>query len=382
MAQKRADRPETSPEILKIPVDDLHFDYQNPRVVQSGLDEADGEDALLEFLWREMAVDEIALSIAENGFFHHEPLFVVREDGKLVVLEGNRRLAAVKLLRNPELRRRVGATDLPTAPKTIIESLSDLPVIRCKREEVWQYIGFKHVNGPQAWQSYSKAYYIARVHNKLNVPLDKISRQIGDRHATVLRLYRGWMTLEQAEKTGVFDRADRWKKHFSFSHLYTGLDYPGIQKFLGLTPARIDRPNPVPKDKVANLGHLCEWLFGSKPRNKPPVVQTQNPDLKILDEVLQSKGGTTALLQGLPLQTSQDISKGDDLLFAEALQAGKLSLQKARGTLLTGYKGELGFFETAQGISELSTRILTEMEEIRRSSLRKKVKRRTRGGSR
>ena len=33
-----------------------------------------------------------------SGYWEHEKLFAAREKGKLVVIEGNRRLAAVKLL--------------------------------------------------------------------------------------------------------------------------------------------------------------------------------------------------------------------------------------------------------------------------------------------
>lgn len=356
------------------PVTDLHFDFKNPRIVQTGIVEQDGEEALIETLWREMAVDEIAMSIAENGFFRHEPLFAAMEGGKLVVVEGNRRLAAVKLLKSPKLRQQVGATDLPRAGPAVLRSLSKLPVIRQSRKSIWQYVGFKHVNGPQVWQSYSKAYYIARVHDKFSVSLEQIANQIGDRHTTVMRLYRGWMALEQAENEGVFDREDRWKKHFSFSHLYTGLDYPGIQAFLGLKPDRSYKPNPVPKSKVANLGRLCEWLFGSKSQNKQPLVQSQNPDLKVLNEVLQDEAGLTALKQGLPLGTSHDISKGDAQLFSSAVQTAKLSLQKARGTVLTGYAGEVGPMQTAEDISELSRALLHEMAHIQSTSSKRKSK--------
>jgi hypothetical protein len=47
-------------------------------------------------------VYELAKSIAFNNFFPSEPLVVVREDRKLMVIEGNRRLAACKLLLSPE----------------------------------------------------------------------------------------------------------------------------------------------------------------------------------------------------------------------------------------------------------------------------------------
>jgi hypothetical protein len=81
-----------------------------------------------------------------------------------------------------------------------------LPVILCKRDDVWAYLGFKHINGPQAWESFPKATYIAWVHNKLGISLEQIASHIGDKHSTVARLYDGLMVLEQSEKARVFDR--------------------------------------------------------------------------------------------------------------------------------------------------------------------------------
>ena len=60
-----------------------------------------------------MAVAEVAMSIAWNGYFQHEPLFVEKTSrGDMVVIEGNRRLAAVKLLLDADLRKAVGAAPL------------------------------------------------------------------------------------------------------------------------------------------------------------------------------------------------------------------------------------------------------------------------------
>jgi len=289
-----------------------------------------------------------------------------------VVVEGNRRLAAVRLLVDAELRREVGATDLPSITPAAKRALDTLPVVKCNRSDIWQYVGFKHVNGPQQWQSYSKARYIAWVHNDLNVPLDTIAQQIGDQHATVQRLYRAWMVLEQAEKKGVFARDDRWKKHFSFSHLYTGLDYPGIHRFLGLSKEKsFDTRSPVTARHIEDLGELCEWLYGSKSKQKRPVVESQNPDLRILDEVLVTKDGTAALRRGLPLAVARDIGKGDTQLFREALVAAKQSLQEARGKLLTGYDGEPDLLRMAQEIVELADSIQREMSEVRSDRQRK-----------
>jgi len=350
---------------------DLYFDSKNPRLVEAGAPESQKE--ILRVLWREFAVDEIALSIAANGYFPYEPLFVTKEDGKLVVVEGNRRLAAVRLLVDADLRREIGATDLPTISAAAKKALDTLPAVTCSRSEIWQYVGFKHVNGPQQWQSYSKARYIAWVHNELKVPLDDIAEQIGDQHSTVKRLYRAWMVLEQAEKEGVFSKEDRSKRHFSFSHLYTGLDYPGIQTFLGLSKEKsFDSKSPVPASKKENLGQLCGWLYGSKAKQQKPVVESQNPDLRILDEVLTSKDGTAALRRGLPLRVARDIGKGDEQLFREALIAAKQALQEARGKLLTGYEGEADLLRLAKEIVELAESIRSEMTKVPASSAKRR----------
>jgi hypothetical protein len=344
----------------------LLLDGQNPRFY--GQDGSSDQQSLLLTLWRDFAVDEIALSIAANGYFAYEPLFAAREDGNYVVVEGNRRLAAVKLLRHPELRRMVGAKELPKLSAKAVRELGQVPVIVTSRERVWQYVGFKHVNGPQPWQSSSKAKYIAWVHNDLGVSLQDIARRIGDQHATVKRLYRGLMVLQQAE--AVFDPEDRAKSHFSFSHLYTGLDYPGIRRFIGLTEARDFTARPITRAKVPALGELCVWLYGSKSRKVVPLVQSQNPDLRKLDEVLQSPDGTAALRQGLPLNVSLDISRGDERLFREALVGARRTLQEARGKLLTGYAGEPDLLQSAEQISELVESMVEEMQRIRRQRRR------------
>ncbi len=144
-------------------------------------------------------------------------MFAIQEKkGRYIVVEGNRRLAAVKLLVSSDLRKSVNIKGIPKAPKTARNKLKELPVVIIDREGVWRYVGFKHINGARPWGSYSKAEFIARVYNNHGVPLDKIARQIGNYHSTVKRLYWGLMVINQAEKTNVFDREDRWAKRLFF----------------------------------------------------------------------------------------------------------------------------------------------------------------------
>lgn len=344
-------------------LDKLLLDAKNPRLAELGIPETASPFDLLKALWDEMAVEEVAMSIAYSGYFEHEPLFVEENgDGKYVVIEGNRRLAAVRLLVDPALRQRVKATRLPTIDGAAIEKLKKLPVIVTTREESWRYLGFKHVNGPATWGSYAKAQYIAFVHNNYNVPLDDIAAQIGDGNSTVLRMYRGLMIVEQAEKAKVFARADIAKNKFSFNYIYTGMDYPGIVGFLGLRTKGTTPEKPVPTSKLKNLGDLMLWLYGRDSSDTPSLIRSQNPDLKTLDTVLLTESGVKALKDGLPLTVAHDISQGDERLFRQALQQAKQALQKALGTLTTGYKSsESDMLQIADDIESLAHDLIEAM---------------------
>ena len=223
----------------------LFLDTVNPRLAEYALGDVPTQAELLRILWEKMAVDELAMSIASSGYFEHEPVFIVNENDKDVVIEGNRRLAAVKILLDDNLRRRLKINDLPSLSKELREQLQTLPVIRTDRESIWQYIGFKHVNGPAKWGSYAKAQYIAEVKKKFKIPLATIADQIGDRNRTVQRLYRAMMVIRQAEDSKVFHRENRFKSSFSFSHLYTGLDYDGFKRFLNMLCAGVIEVFPV-----------------------------------------------------------------------------------------------------------------------------------------
>ncbi len=373
-AQKATHSRGHTAEYERVPLKDLYLDSANPRLVEYVEDTHPTQDELLRVLWQQMAVDELAMSIAASGYFDYEPLFVAEEGRKLVVIEGNRRLAAVKLLLDEESRKTLRATDLPPITPSRARQLAELPVIRTTRKDAWQYLGFKHVNGPAKWDSYAKAQYIAQVRDEFEIPLDEIAEQIGDKHRTVQRLYRALMVVEQAETKGVFRRDNRHKGHFSFSHLYIGLDYEGISSFIKLRDESDESSEPVPPRRIKALGELCTWLFGDKSLDLPPKVESQNPHLRQLNEVLRSEEATASLRAGLPLSSALEVSYGDERVFHNALIQAKDALQKARGTLSTGYHGEDELLRLGNTIIELANDLVDEME--RKKTPRRKRRRR------
>lgn len=367
MAAKKATKKSTTRrpddgQVTFLSPDLLDFDFENPRLSQSTLTGSEDESEIIRFLWKEMNVVELALSIAAWGYFEHEPLFAIKNHSRYTVIEGNRRLAAVKILRSPKLRTEL-RTDLPKLTAAISANLVELPVVVTTRKKVWQHIGFKHVNGPKPWGAVAKAEYIARCVNEFKVPLDDIPKLIGDTHSTVLRLYRGLMVLQQAKNEGLYDIDDRTTKRLFFSHLYTGLGYPGFQEFLGLKEANYS-PKPVKARYKKKLGQLCVWLFGSTEQGKQPLIKSQNPDLRRLDEALQTERGRDALTAGLPLDLAYDASIGDDRRFREALIQAKVHMEQAFGKVHTGFDIKSDQLQTAKSILSLADSLVDAMAAL------------------
>jgi hypothetical protein len=356
---------------------DLLLDPENPRIIELGLGDNPKQPDILKALWEKMAVAEVAMSIAWNGYFEHEPLFIEEEKKQLIVIEGNRRLAAVKLLLDADLRKRVGATDLPEIDRINPARRAELEFLPGKlttRKDLWRYLGFKHVNGPATWGAYAKAQYVAKVHNEYKIPLEAIAQQIGDYNNTVERQYHGLMVVEQAEKAGVFNRTNvKRKKGFEFSHIYEGLSREGIQKYLGLTRESRSKRDPVPKANLKKLGELLEWMYGNSAKNIEPIMRTQAKDLEVLSSVLLSKEGVAALRTGLSLELARDAALGDAQLFKQSLSQCKSSLQDAVGLVTTGFDPieDKASFSVAQDIDELAGSLVDAMQSKRRKSKRR-----------
>lgn len=86
----------------KVNVAELNLDLQNPRVPKHVKDHNDiGQ--IRNYLLEKEDVLRIARSIANNGYHRSAVAIVCKENDKLIVLDGNRRLAACQLLIDPKL---------------------------------------------------------------------------------------------------------------------------------------------------------------------------------------------------------------------------------------------------------------------------------------
>lgn len=158
--------------ITRVPVDRLRLDRESPRLAGEAAEAAEASDAgIVARLHRSTGLDDLLLSFSANGYLDIEPLVVMAgrdgDESGLIVLEGNRRLATLRLLREPDLARRIASAEnlrisVPTVDDSLRATFDQVSVYRVAgRERARAFIGFKHMNGPTKWDAYRKARFAA-----------------------------------------------------------------------------------------------------------------------------------------------------------------------------------------------------------------------------
>jgi hypothetical protein len=277
-------------EIKYASVNDLMLDPMNPRLGRSNT-RPDLSQAKIMDLMKDWTLDELAVSFIDSGFWPQEALLVIKERlyGRpaLVVVEGNRRLAALKFL-----NQAVHGDNVDKKWRELVEEkrpakrlFDRVPYFEIdSRKDVEAFLGFRHVTGIKEWKPAEKAEYIAKLVEE-GMQYQEVMRKIGSKTATVRQNYISYRLLLQME-----DQDNISIKHVEdkFSVLFLSLRTDGVQKFLDIDiRAEPDAARrPVPKDHLKNLEKFALWLFGDDKR--PPVVK----DSRQVDDfgrILESK---------------------------------------------------------------------------------------------
>lgn len=145
-----------------ISVASLHLDSKNPRLGRETLSRAPRE--IIQYLFEHDKAVDVAESIASRGYFPNEPLLAVKEDNRYVVVEGNRRLAALKALREPGLLEGSLERKVERLSRRIIDlqPIAKVPVtIAPNRRATDRQIAGRHIGTPVlAWQAENRASFI------------------------------------------------------------------------------------------------------------------------------------------------------------------------------------------------------------------------------
>lgn len=293
-----------------VPVDSLEYDPENPRLPSS----IDGrvESDVINWMLTDASIIELMGSIGEKGFFPAEPLLVVPDKSnseKYIVIEGNRRLTAVKLLlRHSLAKKRV------VSIKQIIKDAKikpkELPVIIFKkREDILDYLGFKHITGVKPWSALAKAKYLKDLQKSYkDLPpseqYKRLAKAIGSRADYVKDLLTTYPVYQKIEEKDFFDIDNLDENNIDFGVYYNALKYPNISKFIGVD---VEKKNPTRSINIDNLEKLTRWVSEKDSSKSTRLGESRN--LTKLNDVL---GNAEALNQFEKGRSLEDASKYTD----------------------------------------------------------------------
>jgi hypothetical protein len=294
-----------------LPLDRLRLDPQNPRLPR-GVRGTDDQVALATFIARKYNAIEIARSVATNGFFESEPLIAVKEGSLWRVVEGNRRLTALKGLADANVRRSFtsGSKEWERLAKR-----ADMPthfpvVVTASEDEIWPILGYRHISGIEPWDPYAKAQFIvSRV--DADVSWERVAIIVGESETSVRSHYRNFMINEQARDD--FD-IDSTEVEGQFGTFTRAMGSVPIRAFIK-APAPGDvhpKAKPLPSSKRAQTKELLSWVFGVDGRD--PVID-ESRQLTELALVLADEKSTDVLRSTRDLIEAYLVSPGqrDDL---------------------------------------------------------------------
>ena len=227
-------------EIRRIPVDKLLLDSKNPRLPERL--RGGSQSQILNYLHAQGVLEELAQSYLDNGFFQHEPLIVVRRDEEsYIVVEGNRRLSALKILHGfPEADGLHFFGIEPTAEQ--LRGFIEIPCfLAASRDPIHAFIGFRHIGGIKTWQPEAKARYLLSeverlVNEGVRDPFRELGRRVGSNAQGVRTSYLAIRILLYAREE--FGLPVAFVQEHRFGVWLRCMNSADIRKYIGLAQAR------------------------------------------------------------------------------------------------------------------------------------------------
>lgn len=310
-----------------INVEQLKYDELNPRLPKRLLGIRD-EEKIIDYMVKNGNILELMKSIAETGYSEAEPLLVVKDlsDNKYVVVEGNRRLTAVKLLNNPQLAK-VRTASIDEIVKEAGFIPKEIPVIIYNsRDQILDYLGYRHITGVKDWGALEKARYLDQLYqvhcneeNKAYI-YTKLAKMIGSRSDYVCKLHQALKLYNMANEEAYYG-ANISEEEISFSWITTAIGYSEIIQFINIT-------DDMKQINSENYKKIFLWMFD--PQKK---VIGDSREISKLAKIVAQESSLKKLENGSSVEEAILYTSVPGEVFMEMLKYARKSLRQAKDAI-------------------------------------------------
>jgi hypothetical protein len=264
---------------------------------------------------KNQGIQDLVDSFKTNGYLPVDQIQVRPiSDDDFVVVEGNRRIAALKYLKNEYDQKSV---DLGKLDKNI---LTQIPVVLYKDTDDAHYMtlmALKHISGNRKWGEWNRAKFLETLANA-NIPEDEICKRIGISKSDLRRNIRALGLANQYQDSDYGDQfSESMFPIFSEASRNTILkEWIGWDDTTKLANNAINRDlffSWLSKETIED--DFEDDLFGRNMNFKEPAISKRD-DIRILSKILNDKNALKNLEEYRNLHEAYRTS---DLIFKEKI---------------------------------------------------------------
>lgn len=253
----------------------IFLDPNNPRftavdwdyISEESWDKADVQEVAQRRLVADFDIEKLRMNMEVNGFLPIDRVIVKEfSEGKFIVLEGNRRICAAKLI------GKIGI-DGSTVDELVLESLNIIPCLQytgTDGDAAWIFQGLRHISGIAEWSAFNKAKLLVEQMEKDSLNLTQVGKRFGLTAHGAGQWVRGYHAFKQAcQASDYINEVDE-------------RSYPYFQELFGRSSAPVrewlewNEDNYTFANKL-NLDEFISWLY---PRSEASDGTTKKGDFE------------------------------------------------------------------------------------------------------
>ena len=262
---------------------------------------------------RRHGIEELQYSILRNGFLPLDRIVVRPLEGaenQYVVVEGNRRLAALKLLRsrieeNVVIEEHISDEYLDN----LYEETNQIDVLVYSGTDSddisWILQGIRHIGGIRNWEPAQRAKLVADQIENGSASFTEAGQKFGLSARAVGRLYRSFKALEQMRQDDEYGKKARNDYFSLFEEAYRN---PHVRRWLEWSEDEYRFQNPE------NLHYFYSWITPDEDDEPEERRRIHNPrHVKVLGTLLE--GDNRSLMakvdrHELEIETAEFMAEG------------------------------------------------------------------------
>lgn len=215
----------------------LNLDVNNPRLKHRGAPL--NQKQIIDFLIKNEKVYELARKISEEGYFVGEAPIICIENNKKVVLEGNRRTAALKILQDPKkyLSTVRANTLLANIVKNNFPTDKKLRCFIAPNRLLANPIIYSRHNGAslEKWKTGNQYLFVSEMYYEDGLSIDDICEVLNETRSRVLKPLKAYnLFLEGQEILNKEENISIDIGSFDFTNLERFYNYEDGRKLLGI----------------------------------------------------------------------------------------------------------------------------------------------------